>query len=188
MQDFLVDKETASQLGATGRNREELLVCEEGETLDVALYLEPELLARLARFDERPADAMNESLGDFCEVAEGVSHFMYLTHTAAQHRTVSLLELEAQAEVDKFALCTMLVWSDQGGGALIHRLFEAVRYSEGLSAQEHWRYREANRLAKRYCNGLSRHVRAHRLEPLLSELRHGYRLGAEAKLAYFDRR
>jgi hypothetical protein len=56
-----------------------------------------------------------------------------------------------------------------------------------LSGEERWRYVEANRLAKRYCTRLLPAVRAGRLDALLSELRHAYRLGAEAKLAYFAR-
>jgi hypothetical protein len=44
-------------------------------------------------------------------VAEGVSHFVYLS-SAMLERSVSLLELEAQAEVDKFAICGLLRWGE----------------------------------------------------------------------------
>jgi hypothetical protein len=62
-----------------------------------------------------------------------------------------------------------------------------VRYLDSLSGDERWRYVEANRLARRYCTRLLPAIRAGRLDALLSELRHAYRLGAEAKLAYFAR-
>jgi hypothetical protein len=183
--DFLVDSEAARKLGASGRAREELLVSESEEGLELALYVEPALLERVTAAGPHDAE-----LGDFCEVAEGVSHFLYVTHTAQQERTVSLLELEAQAEVDKFAICTLLKWGLNVGrwaGSLVGRLFEQVHFRSNLSESERWRYAEANRLAKSYCERLLPLVRSGRMDKLLSELRHGYRLGAEAKLQYFGR-
>jgi hypothetical protein len=185
--DFLVtDPEAARQLGGTGRAREELLVSEGSDGLELALYLEPALLERVSAA-RGPLDA---DLGDFCEVAEGVSHFLYVAHTAELNRTVSLLELEAQAEVDKFAICTLLGWSRHVGrwaGTLVQRLFERVQFRGHLDAAEQWRYSEANRLGHRYASRLMPLVNGGRLESFLSELRHAYRLGAEAKLAYFAR-
>jgi hypothetical protein len=182
--DFLVDTEAARQLGATGRSREELLVSEGAEGLELALYVEPALLARVAQ------TGTEGDMGEFCEVAEGVSHFLYVTQAARQDRTVSLLELEAQAEVDKFAVCTLLRWGQHVGrwaGELVGRLFERVSLRPSLSEPERWRYLEANRLAKTYAARLLPLVRSGRLDRLLAELRHGYRLGAEAKLQYFGR-
>lgn len=171
--DFLVDADAARQLGATGRNREELLVSQSAEGLELALFLDPALLEA-------------QTLGDFCEMAEGVSHFVYMTHVARLERQVSLLELEAQAEVDKFAICVLRQWSDDAS-SLIRALFEAVQLRPQLEAQERWRYGEANRLAKTYCQRLLPLIRAKQLDRLLAELRHMYRLGAEAKLSYFAR-
>jgi hypothetical protein len=188
--DFLVDFETAKALGGTGRNREELLVSHDGEHLDLALYLEPEMLKRVTSFEAAPNSALDDELGGFCEVTEGVSHFLYLTQTAQLERTVSLLELEAQAEVDKFAICLLMRWGRDGAGwatSLMGRLFQRVRFNEQLSADERWRYVEANRLAKTYVARLMGLVRDGQLERLLGELRHAYRLGAEAKLQYFSR-
>jgi hypothetical protein len=183
--DFLVDAEAARQLGGSGRAREELLVSEGEGGLELALYLEPSLLERVSA--HHPLEG---ELGDFCEVAEGVSHFLYVAHTAEQERTVSLLELEAQAEVDKFAVCTLLRWGVNAGrwaGTLVGRLFEQMTLRPNLSEPERWRYTEANRLAKSYCERLLPMVRSGRMDRLLSELRHAYRLGAEAKLNYFSR-
>ena len=182
--DFLVDSDAARKLGGSGRAREELLLSEDGQ--EVALYIEPSLLARVSSAD--PKGAMTADMGDFCEVAEGVSHFLYVVHTVKQERTVSLLELEAQAEVDKFAVCTLLEWGLNVGrwaGSLVGRLFEQVQLRPHLSEPERWRYTEANRLAKSYCSRLLPLVRSGRMDRLLSELRHGYRLGADAKLQYF---
>jgi hypothetical protein len=188
--DFLVDAEAARALGGTGRSREELLVAEDGEALDLALYLEPALLERVSRHESNAEALLEEELPGFCEVTEGVSHFVYVTQTAGLARRVSMLELEAQAEVDKFALCTLLRWGARAGWwaqRLVGTLFDRVRYHESLNGEERWRYVEANRLARRYCMRLLPAIRAGRLDALLSELRHAYRLGAEAKLAYFAR-
>ncbi len=188
VKDFLVDSDTARKLGGSGRAREELLVASGAEGLELALYIEPALLARVSNVG--PEGAMSADLGDFCEVAEGVSHFLYVAHTARLERTVSLLELEAQAEVDKFAVCTLLKWGLHVGrwaGSLVGRLFEQVQLRPNLSHAERWRYLEANRLAKSYCERLLPVVRAGRMDKLLAELRHAYRLGAEAKLQYFGR-
>ena len=186
---FVVDTEAAVQLGGTGRSEEELLVHEDGDDLEMALYLSPALLDRLKPYASGPLGyLLDGDLDGYCQVAEGVSHFLYVAHTAAHGRTVSLLELEAQAEVDKFAVCLLHRWGE-GVGAwaeeLLKRLFDRVSYRERLSPQERWRYEEANRLSRRFCSRLMGHVTGRRLDRLLADLRYAYRLGAEAKLRHF---
>jgi hypothetical protein len=186
---FVVDTEAAVQLGATGRAEEELLVHEGDGELELALYLAPALLRRLKPYESGPLHSLLElELDGFCQLAEGVSHFVYVAHTATHGRTVSLLELEAQAEVDKFALCLLHRWGDGVGGwaeELLRRLFDRVSYREELSEAERWRYKQANRLSRNFCSRLMGHVMGRRLERLLSDLRYAYRLGAEAKLSHF---
>jgi hypothetical protein len=186
---FVVDTEAAALLGGTGRADEELLVHEGDGELELALYLAPALLHRLKPYEDGPLHSLLErELDGFCQLAEGVSHFVYVTHTAVHGRTVSLLELEAQAEVDKFALCLLQRWGDGVGTwakELLLRLFDRVSYRAKLSEAERWRYEEANRLSRNFCTRLMGHVTARRLERLLSELRYAYRLGAEAKLRHF---
>jgi hypothetical protein len=188
---FVVGPEAAAQLGGTSRAEEELLVQQSEEGLELALCFAPGLLARLQRYEEGPVHRLLErELDGYCQLAEGVSHFLYLAHCAAREQRVSLLELEAQAEVDKFALCLLHRWGEGGSvGAwaeeLLARLFDRVRYREQLAPEERWRYQEANRISRSYCRRLMGHVTARRLESLLRELRYAYRLGAEAKLDYF---
>lgn len=185
--EFLVSPEAAKALGYTGRAREELLIHEDGEYFEVALYLSPELLESLRRFEQAPgAHVVDAALESYCQVAEGVSHFLYVTQAATMERKVSLLELEAQAEVDKFASCILYGWKRgvRWARELLHVLFEKVSYLPTLAAHERWRYEEANRLAHRYCQRLMRHVSANRMDRFLSDLRYAYRLGAEAKLQH----
>ncbi|SEN24708.1 hypothetical protein SAMN05444354_13524 [Stigmatella aurantiaca] len=187
---FMVDTESAVRLGATGRAEEELLVSGggNGDELEVALYLSPALLDRLKPYESGPVGhLLDRDLDGYCQLAEGVSHFLYVVHTAAHGRALSLLELEAQAEVDKFAMCLLHRWGEgvrPWAEELLRRLFERVSYRPRLSSQERWRYEEANRLSRSFCTRLMGHVSGRRLDRLLTELRYAYRLGAEAKLRH----
>ncbi|MFN0061030.1 MAG: hypothetical protein ACKVPX_00730 [Myxococcaceae bacterium] len=188
--DFVVDDETAMSLGATGRAAEELLMAHAPDgSIEVALFFSQTLREALESCVDAPERLTAEALGAFCQLTEGVSHFLYLGHVTDAGRSLSLLEMETQAEVDKFATCVLMRWqSGRGAEELHHRLFESVDYVSGLSANERWRYREANRVSGAYCRGLLRHVRARRLDRFLSDLRYAYRLGAHAKLRHLTRR
>ena len=111
---FMVDEEARNEaLGSEKRRpREQLLVAQAGEELSLALFLDEEALANLRRHD--PAGGLSEhNFWDFCLAVEGVSHFIYVAVCAASDRSVTALELELQAEVDKFVSCTLV----QGGSA-----------------------------------------------------------------------
>jgi hypothetical protein len=187
---FVVDTQAAVQLGSTGRSEEELLVSEGEDELELALYLAPSLLDRLKPYEAGPVGyVLDGDLDGYCQLAEGVSHFLYVAHTAAHGRALSLLELEAQAEVDKFAVCLLHRWGEgvkAWSEELLRRLFDRISYRPSLSAHERWRYEEANRLSRNFCTRLMGHVGQRRLERLLSDLRYAYRLGAEAKLQHFS--
>jgi hypothetical protein len=186
---LLHDEETARQLGFTGRAREELLLAEDAAgDVEIGLFLAPDLLSRLTALS--PGAALEHELPAYCEVAEGVSHFLYFVHSASQGRKVSMLELEVQAEIDKFATCALLRWegsADAWAQQLLGRLFQRVQYREQLTAPERWRYQEANRISAAYCRRVARLISTRRMDRVLNELRYAYRLGAEAKLAYLTR-
>src|SRR5947208_16640223 len=82
---------------------------EAGSELHVALFLDDEVLAQLAR---SAADPWTEKrLAGFCAAAEGVSHFLYVAHRARQGGQVSQLELEAQGEIDKYLAVILQLWA-----------------------------------------------------------------------------
>jgi hypothetical protein len=120
--------------GVPGRDVDEkLIVMESGEGLDLALYLDAALLARLDRADPR-SSLSPDNLGDFWTALEGVSHFNYLAWNAIHDRAVTLLELEMQAEVDKFVATRALLDRQPGadlGGPLWQQLFEATALMPG---------------------------------------------------------
>ncbi len=150
---------------------EQVLVLETDDALELALVLEDTLLHPGSSWD----------LDDFCVVAEGVSHLLYLFRVAERQGQVSQLELELQAEIDKFAL---LLFGGMDGADAIDSLFARASLRDDVTCVvEADRYEHAHRLAMRYCRWLlSRHTKA--TEPLLDELRRVYRMGGERKRAY----
>lgn len=182
---FLVDEARARLLGATGNSSEELLVVEHEDELEIGLYFSPSLLGALEAH-ATPAQLAADDLEAYCELLEGVSHFVYLVGSAHRERRVSLLELEAQAEIDKFASVVLQGWRQGARFAaeVVERLFDRVTFRATLSPEQRWRYREANRLSRNYCLRLLRHVATQRVDRLLSDLRYSYRLGAAAKLQH----
>lgn len=173
---------------------EELLLAENLDTdgtrgVGVALYLDPQLLSRLEHAD--PQRALTDgNLSDYCTALEGVSHFVYSTWRLEYDLPVSLLELETQAEVDKYAVTVFLLAAQQGGGYPAHvhpRLFDRVSFDARLQPEQVERYETAHRCAARYCRRLERtfvNRGVARIEAMVRELRKFYRLGANAKLSH----
>jgi hypothetical protein len=191
--DFLVTDRGALQGLEPGngarRPDEELLLAETQDGVGVALYMDPSLLGRLGRAN--PVGALTEhNLADYCTALEGVSHFVYSTWRLEQDLPVSLLELETQAEVDKYAVTVFLLADQQGGGypAQVHaRLFDHVSFDARLQPDEYHRYRTAHRCAAHYCRRLEHRFVTRgqaRTEALVRELRRFYRLRSTAKLSH----
>jgi hypothetical protein len=191
--DFLVTdrRALARVVPASGRLApdEELLLAETSDGAGVALYIDPVVLERLESQDPL-GDLTEGNLADYCTALEGVSHFLYSTWRLNGDLPVSLLELETQAEVDKYAVTVFLI-ADQTGGeypAHVHaRLFDRIRFDPRLEPVEYHRYRTAHRSAANFCRRLERRfVRRNgaRVEALVRELRKFYRLGSAAKQRY----
>ena len=190
--DFLVTDRRAVNCSEPQNDRrvleETLLLAETADGAGVALYLDPEVLRRLEAAD--PHDALTEdNLADYCTALEGVSHFVYSTWRLHRDLPVSLLELETQAEVDKYAITVFLLARQQGGKsfpAQVHaRLFDRVSFDARLEPDQYERYRTAHRCAANYCRRLERRFvnrGVARIEAMVRELRSFYRLGAAAKL------
>jgi hypothetical protein len=167
--------------GTARRPREQLLVSEAGGEMELGLFLHSDTLANLARHD--PAAGLSEAnFWDFCLAVEGVSHFIYVALCAASDRSVSELELELQAEVDKFVSCTLLS-PDHETQALRERLYDQVTLAADLDDVERDRYRTANDEAHRYARSLERRfISGGHLGGMLAELRRFYRLSLRDKL------
>lgn len=189
VEDFLItDAALAGALtprGTRDTQDERLLVSEDGETLELALYLDEALLERLAEAD--PLQALTDAaMADFLTAVEGISHFNYVAFKAGADTSVTLLELELQAEIDKY-VSTLLLAQEQGhrgvGAALHRRLFDAAGFDPAMDAEEHERYRVASDYAGRYCHALAARLERGD-EPVMRELRAFYRYTQAAKISH----
>ena len=189
--DFLItDERLASALDTEGRCIEEKLLISEGddETAGVSLYLKAELLERLQRNNpSRRLDGGN--LNDFWTALEGISHFVYYAWNAHKDKSVTLLEMELQAEVDKFVATSVLLHR-QGSGSpagLHHWLFTLSEFDKQLTPSERVRYEDANRYAGKYCRSLVSRLGLGQMgEDLRAELRRFYRLSQPAKIQHIE--
>src|SRR6185295_15145152 len=112
---------------------------------------------------------------------EGVSHFVFLAFRARTDAPTSGLELELQAEIDKYVTC-LLTAEGQSPTALRERLF-GFELAPDLSPEERERYSTATRSASRYARSLeARFVTPRRIPDMLAELRRFYRMSLADKL------
>jgi hypothetical protein len=192
--DFLVtDRSRLPHATHGGLADEELIVAQSADGAEVALslYLDPALLERLDGAD--PLVELNAAnVADWWTALEGVSHFLYLAWNAGHDRPVSLLELEMQAEVDKYVASHWLMRRQYPGHfpAELHRvLFERTRIDPRLERERAQLYGEASRYAARFCRRLERRLTggAYGEPEVLAELRRFYRLGTARKRAHIER-
>jgi hypothetical protein len=186
--DFVIDAAARAKLCLARSPREQLLVAETNGELEVGLFVDERALANLQRND--PREHLGEhNLQDFLLCVEGVSHFVYLVWRAQLSRPVSALELELQAEVDKYVTCLLTMGTQAGRvSRLRETLFEQFSLEPGLSDGERERYLCANSNARSYAATLdARFVRLGSWADMLSELRRFYRLGVSEKLEHIQR-
>ncbi|MFW6067640.1 MAG: hypothetical protein ACOC97_04820 [Myxococcota bacterium] len=186
VEDFVCDGELAQAMTRDALERGEvLLVHEHLQDVSVGLYVDPQAvdaLRRGLRWWNGP-----RGFRAFCLTTEGVSHFVYLMFRAKRELPVTQLELEIQAEVDKYAFGLLeaphrrppLVRSRM----LRSHLYAAPRFMHGADTEEGRRYRIASRVAARYTEQLEfRYVAAGDEQGLHRALRRFYRLGAKGKM------
>lgn len=172
-----------ARLGGERRPREQLLAVEDGGEMALALFVTPSAIANLGHNDPL------QNLGDFLLAVEGVSHFIYAVWCARAERPVSQLELELQAEVDKYVTCLLSADPERDASSRWRaRLFGDPCYEPDLDADEQSRYRAANDNANRYAAYLeTEFVARRRIPEMLGELRRFYRHGLAAKLSTIAR-
>jgi hypothetical protein len=192
VRDFLVTERRAlPEERHSGLAEEELVLVEQRHRRYLALYIDAALLARLEQRD--PLKSLDQSnIGDFWTALEGVSHFSYLMWNARHERGVSQLDLELQAEVDKYIASWWLLRAQHPGHRpreLHHLLFQRSRIHPGLPAATQQMYAAASRYAARFCRVLEAALLSHR--PSLrgratAALRRFYRMGSAGKRRYIE--
>src|SRR5580658_5994798 len=161
--DFLVTDRGRLPAGARGGSaEEELLVAQPAagaDELALSLYLDPALLERLARAD--PLVRLHAgNVADWWTALEGVSHFLCVAWNAGHDKPVSLLELEMQAEIDKYVASCWLLRRQFPGyfpAQLRRLLFERTRIDPRAGDRAPL-YREASRYAGRFCGRLEQRL------------------------------
>jgi hypothetical protein len=191
--DFLVtDRDALPAAARGGTTDEQLILAPESDSVGVSLYLDPALLERLRQAD--PMVRLNdENVADYWTALEGVSHFLYFAWNTNHDKTVSLLELELQAEIDKYMASYLLLrrqFPDRFPAELMRLLFERTRIDPQLANGRENLYRAASRHAEKFCRSLEPALRNSRREfehDVLAELRRFYRLTDARKVAHIER-
>jgi len=189
---LLTDRSRLPESARASAADEQVVVVEEGDTLWVSVYLEPALLRRLT--ESNPFEALNEgNIADYWTALEGVSHFVYLVWNASHDRPVTTLELELQAEIDKYVASLWLLreQNPRRFPAELHPLlFDRARIDEELAGGRAVLYRQANAYAARYCRALASTLRpfvSAADDAAITDLRRFYRLGRERKVRHIER-
>lgn len=199
--DYVCDRDTVEATAGPEHERGEvLIVVEEPDGLTVGLYVDP---AAVEHLEMTGGDAWMDEGRRWaaCLATEGVSHFLYLVFRVDSDTSVSQLELELQAEVDKYATAVMgseMVLEENmhgmlegnGVGAIRarsrevrRRLFHEAEFLDGAGSAEGDRYRMAHRRAARYTASLERRfLDRGDIPAFLRELRRFYRRGLRGKL------
>ena len=187
--DFLItDPVLAKAIGGSGiraNSGESLLVCDDGDGIAMSLFLEGEMLDRLESSD--PLTKLEPcQLNDLCKVIEGLSHFNYVAWCAASDRSVTLLELEIQAEVDKYVSTVQLALQQQATkllNGLHRRLFDNIQFDADLDDEQAERYRAASDFAARFCRNIRQRLLS-KDQNSLQEVRHFFRLPLGEKISH----
>ena len=148
-------------------SREVVLIRESAGELEIALVLPPES-------KHIPEGGALDDV--WLQVAEGVSHFIYLVERARVNLPVTQLELELQAEVDKFVLSLEFATEP---ARLLDRMFDSPHFLDDEGTESGDRYRLAHRLAARF---VSRVVVANDHARAQERLRSFYRAGQTEKI------
>lgn len=185
---YVVNDEVRREIpGAREGLQEQLFVREDADGMELALYIAPAIVACLEKDD--PLTRLHAgNLESFCIALEGVSHFVFLAWRAKFNLPVSALELEIQAEVDKFVACWLLL-ETQGqerrstAAPLSRQIFESYVLHEDVAPEERERYHTASRVAGHYCRTLTERYSADDADTRIKrDVRAYYRQGLAQKL------
>lgn len=166
---------------------EQILIQQSEQALSISVFLDRQI-TRTLEADSPGAALHNGNLDAYWYAVEGVSHFLCLAWHATHERSVTQLELELVAEIDKF-LCAAMCLTQQVESARLTSLhcllFRNFRWEPSADVG---RYHEANRLAGGYCQWLQQQYLEPGLRGMGSELRRFFRMPKVDKLHHINRR
>jgi hypothetical protein len=153
---------------------EVVVMVRRGPHLRVGLYFEKSLRRRISF-------SQNLTFHQLATLIEGISHLLLILDRCRRDSRLSQLELELQAEVDKFLFLRLAESESLRQGSKIH--LEAEANLKGLDSSRKNTYETARRLANRYCRHLEEtYLGSRSMDPLWEELRGFYRMSHWKKL------
>ncbi|MBI3599403.1 MAG: hypothetical protein HY097_02020 [Nitrospinae bacterium] len=164
-----------------------LFISQNGDDLEIALYLDKETISNLSGHNVLQ-DFHRKDISDFFLATEEVSHFIYAVWSAIHRRQITILEMELQAEVDKYITAIFYSGSINKGKIpakdIKRCLFEDSILQPDLQSEEKERYKSASRLAMNYCHHLeSNYLKKNDISSMMRDIRHFYRLGQNGKIS-----
>lgn len=176
--DFLIDRaQLELHLNADNPylNAEEVLLLRgDSQDCELGLFLHPKLACEATPVASADAHGLLTTL-------EGVSHLLLSLHRLKREEGLTQLELELQAEVDKFLFLRLM--PDEAHRVEAKRHLNSEVNLHGLSSERLETYAAARRLAQRYCQRLEATYLASRsFDGLYRELPEFYRMSHWKKL------
>jgi len=188
VRDYLVDDEVRREIAGSREGLPEQLFIRESEhETDLALYIAPSIVETLETHPPEQGLGSN-NFEAYCIALDGVSHFVLYTFRAVQNLPLSALELELQAEVDKFVSAWMLLEAQgvrraESGPELAKQIFDSYELRAEITGDEVDRYHTASRAARGYCLQLvKKYARDSGQARLQDDVRRFYRRGLSDKL------
>ena len=176
---FLGD-DAAAHPGWGARGGVWLLNRDEAEDVFIGIHIDDEAVGRLQQ-DDPLAHLHNRNLDPFCVLVEEVSHFHLILNRAQADRTVTRLELEWQAEIDKLLICAQTLQRQSGDPHLLP-LARMLYDCASIDADDTDLYWQATKHAARFWFEALRNDGAVTLDALRSTLRQVYRTSWPGKL------
>ena len=175
--DFLLTKPPHLEPTANDRwGREAVFAIKKGNNWDVGIYIKPEIMKRL--------EENKFSIDELSCAIEGVSHFVYLIDRIKHNKHCSLLELELQAEVDKFiTLSACGKFKSAHTIKSFKALFNLFKFSKHLNSDEKTRYFLANKFAAKYCDKLKREIITDHMNNMKNNANLFYRKDLKGKIS-----
>lgn len=158
-------------------DEEVVFIQQQDDSLEFTLYVDEALLASV--------DGSRSNLDGLCTIVEGASHAVCLLWHAHHDRQIRPIDLELQAEIDKYVILLENHSCKLERRDLHQRLFSNSTLIPEQGSVLHERYRTASKLASEYCHWLDCHLMEQGDSAALhQELARFYRLSGQAK---FDR-
>lgn len=156
--DYILDEDSLKNLAATSQltfpsaaysqNRGGTWLLEEDQEYFLGVTFGQQIIHRLCSNDPRTVIHGN-NLDALTVLIEEISHFNLLQQRINHKQKVKTLELEWQAEIDKFFI--LLIYLYDQGVSINHNKIYALIFNQVVFVSESEVYQTANRLAAQFC-------------------------------------